>query len=75
MQLLSDMTVIMTEIFLLEVDDPAVVEEIGEKYPTTPAFAFIQDKVCFERITYFFNVRDEFQQIMNEAVKLNTGAR
>jgi len=84
-QLLSDLTVIMTEIFLLKVEDAAVVKEIVAKYPNTPAFPFIQesllelnwwsayDKERGQLVLY--KHRKKIQQIIDEAVRLNTASR
>ncbi|KAF8638749.1 hypothetical protein AX17_001990 [Amanita inopinata Kibby_2008] len=44
-QLVSDLTIIMTEIFLRKAQGEAIVREIVKRYPSTPAFSFVQEKL------------------------------
>lgn len=82
---LKDLTVIMTEIFLLKVEDAAIVKEIVERYPNTPAFPFIQDNLlelnwwsAYDKERgqlVLYKHRKKIQQIIDEAVRLNTASR
>lgn len=75
----------MVEITLLQVKDGRAITEIIKRYPTTPAFLFIQEKVLkipsWHAIGeeghkgYFIWQRlEEILQFLEEAVQLNTAS-
>jgi len=83
-QLASDLTVIMAEIFILDVKDVDTAKKIVQSYPTTPAFSFIQDQVLDlnwssvydqERgSTNIVKLLWDIKTIIGQAVQLNSGS-
>lgn len=75
----------MTEIFLLKVQDASIVKDIVEGYPNTSAFSFIQISILEfdwslsfdERYGAFFlyEHRNEVENLIDAAVRLNTASR
>jgi len=84
LQLIADLTVIMANIFLLQIKEEHAVEDVIRNYPNTPAFAFIQEfllemdlaPLYDERFRYNFDRSSELKLVgmVAEAVELNARA-